>query len=90
MPARRNQRGAGAHRRVQAEGDQGLIHRGRGRPSTRRIAEPVKAKMRRLYEMRYGEFGPTLAAEKLVEQHGLSDPGCNSGRHELQPHAAGC
>jgi len=35
-------------RRVQAAGDQGLIHRGRGKPSNRRIAEPVKAKMLRL------------------------------------------
>jgi transposase len=59
-------------RRVEQEGDQGLVHRGRGKPSNRRIAEPVKAKMLRLYEMRYGDFGPTLAAEKLVERHGLS------------------
>ena len=58
--------------RVQEEGAQGLVHRGRGKPSNRRIAEPVKAKMLRLYETRYGDFGPTLAAEKLAERHGLS------------------
>lgn len=58
--------------RVKEEGDQGLVHRGRGKPSNRRIAASVKAKMLRLYEMRYGDFGPTLAAEKLAERHGLS------------------
>ena len=46
-------------RRVEQEGDQGLVHRGRGKPSNRRIAEPVKAKVLRLYETRYGDFGPT-------------------------------
>ncbi len=45
------------------EGDQGLVHRGRGQPSNRRIAAPVKAKVLRLYAKRYGDFGPTLAAE---------------------------
>ena len=59
-------------RRVEQEGDQGLVHRGRGKPSNRRIAEPAKAKMLRLYETHYGDFGPTLAAEKLAERHGLS------------------
>jgi len=54
-------------RRVEQEGDQGLVHRGRGKPSNRRIAEPVKAKVLRLYETRYGDFGPTLAVEKLAE-----------------------
>ena len=39
-------------RRVEQEGDYGLVHRGRGKPSNRRIAEPVKAKVRRLYETR--------------------------------------
>ncbi|MGQ0554327.1 MAG: helix-turn-helix domain-containing protein [Nitrospiraceae bacterium] len=59
-------------RRVEQEGDQGLVHRGRGKPSNRRIAAPAKAKMLRLYETHYGDFGPTLAAEKLAERHGLS------------------
>lgn len=58
--------------RVKEAGDQGLVHRGRGKPSNRRIAEPVKATMLRLYARHYGDFGPTLAAEKLAERHGLS------------------
>ena len=59
-------------RRVEQEGDQGLVPRGRGKPSNRRMAEPAKAKMLRLYEMHYGDFGPTLAVEKFAEQHGLT------------------
>ena len=58
--------------RMQQEGDQGLVHRGRGRPSNRRIPESRKTTMLRLYEQHYGDFGPTLAAEKLAERHALS------------------
>ena len=58
--------------RLRAEGDAGLVHRGRGQPSNRRIPAPVKATVLRLYETRYGDFGPTLAAEKLAEHHGIT------------------
>ena len=58
--------------RVQEEGDQGLLHRGRGKPSNRRIPEKRKAKVLKLYEERYGDFGPTLAVEKLAERDGLT------------------
>ncbi len=58
--------------RVRGEGDRGLVHRGRGQPSNRRIAEPIKAKILRLSAQRYGDFGPTLAAEKLAERHGIA------------------
>lgn len=58
--------------RVKTEGDQGLVHRGRGKPSNRRIAEPVKTKALRLYDTQYGDFGPTLAAEKLAERDGIT------------------
>lgn len=57
--------------RVQEEGDQGLRHRGRGKPSNRRIPEKKKAKVLKLYEERYGDVGPTLAVEKLAERDGL-------------------
>ncbi|MDR4466366.1 MAG: hypothetical protein MRJ66_19105 [Nitrospira sp.] len=36
------------------------------------VTESVKAKMLRLYGMRYRDFGRMLAAEKLAERHGLS------------------
>jgi transposase-like protein len=58
--------------RVAQAGDQGLVHRGRGKPSNRRIPEPVKTKALTLYEKQYGDFGPTLAAEKLAEHHGIA------------------
>jgi len=58
--------------RVEQAGDQGLAHRGRGKPSNRRIAARVKATVLRLYEWRYGDFGPTLAAEKLTEREGIT------------------
>ena len=58
--------------RVRHEGEVGVVHRGRGQPSNRRMAEPLKAKILRLYAQRYGDFGPTLAAEKLAERHGLA------------------
>jgi hypothetical protein len=49
--------------RVRAEGDAGLAHRGRGRPSNRRIPETVNAKALTLYEQQDGDCGPTRAAE---------------------------
>ena len=58
--------------RVAQAGDQGLAHRGRGKPSNRQIPEQVKAKALTLYEKQYGDFGPTLAAEKLAERHGMA------------------
>jgi hypothetical protein len=57
--------------RVEQEGDHGLAHRGRGKPSNRRLPEQVKSKALKLCEQRYGDFGPTLAAEKLAEHHGI-------------------
>ena len=57
--------------RMAQAGDQGLAHRGRGRPSNRRIPDKVQTKALTLYAQRYGDFGPTLAAEKLTEREGL-------------------
>ncbi len=55
-------------KRVRFEGDQGVIHRSRGRPSNRRIAEAIRGKVIQLYRSQYGDFGPTLASEKLQER----------------------
>ena len=59
-------------RRVQQEGDRGILHRGRGRPSNRRMAERVRQKALELYQQHYGDFGPTLASEKMRERHRIS------------------
>lgn len=58
--------------RVQAEGDVGLVHRGRGKPSNRRHSPAGKARVLGLYATHYRDFGPTLAAEKLAERHGIT------------------
>jgi len=58
--------------RVEQAGDQGLAHRGRGKPSNRRISARVKTKALKLYENQYGDFGPTLAAEQLAKRHGIT------------------
>ena len=57
--------------RYRAEGDAGLIHRSRGKPSNRRIPPGVKEHALELLEEHYRDFGPTLAAEKLAERHDL-------------------
>lgn len=58
--------------RVRAEGDAGLVPRSRGTPSNRQCRPALKARALRLYTKHYGDFGPTLAAEKLAERHGLT------------------
>ena len=52
-------------KRVREEGHRGILHRRRGQPSNRRLAEKVREKVLRLFEKKYGDFGPTLASEKL-------------------------
>ena len=58
--------------RVEQASDQGLAHRGRGKPSNRRIPDKVKTTVLTLYEKQYADFGPTLAAEQLAERHGIT------------------
>lgn len=58
-------------RRVEHEGDRGVIHRLRGRRSNRAIAEATRARaLRLLSQERYQDFAPTLAAEHL-EREGI-------------------
>jgi hypothetical protein len=54
-------------KRVKGEGDRGVVHQSRGKPSNRRIDNKVKTRAIKLYQERYKGFGPTLAAEKLWE-----------------------
>ena len=55
-------------RRLEAAGDQGLIHRLRGRPSNRHLPAELRQKVLAEYQRCYHDFGPTLASEKLAEQ----------------------
>ena len=58
------------YERFVSEGDAGLVHQGRGRPSNRRHAETLRNEILRRYVERFQVhgFGPTLAAEKLAEE----------------------
>lgn len=58
-------------KRVREEGNHGIAHKSRGRPSNRGIPEKVKQKAVNLYREKYKGFGPTLAAEKLSETKGI-------------------
>lgn len=52
---------------VRKEGERGIVHKSRGRPSNRKLSEDVRVKIIELYKEQYHDFGPTLATEKLKE-----------------------
>jgi transposase len=53
------------------DGPEGLVSRKRGRPSNHQLAAGVADRALTIVRERYADFGPTLAAEKLAELHGL-------------------
>src|SRR5664280_321116 len=56
-------------KRYQADGDAGLVHRLRGKPSARRKPAALRAQaLARYAEARYADFGPTLMAEQLLKE----------------------
>jgi transposase len=57
--------------RLRAKGDQGLAHRGRGKPSNRQKPTAFQRQVLALYARHYSDFGPTLAVEQLATHHGL-------------------
>ncbi len=58
-------------KRIRIEGDKGIIHKSRGRPSNRRIPGKIRDKVIQLYRKQYQDFGPTLASEKLLQRDGI-------------------
>lgn len=54
-------------KRYQAERDRGLLHRNRGQTPKNAYAPTFKEQVLSLYQGKYYEFGPTYAAEKLLE-----------------------
>lgn len=58
-------------KRVCKEGEDGICHRGRGRPSNRQMPRKIKKKVLVLYRKYYSDFGPTFATEKLLERHDI-------------------
>jgi transposase len=59
-------------KRVDQEGDQGILHRSRGKESNRAYAQEVRHKVLELYRQKYDGFGPTLYTEKLMEDESIS------------------
>ena len=55
-------------RRLEAQGDAGVIHRLRGHPSNRAKGKDLRLRVLSRYRERYMGFGPTLAAEKLTAE----------------------
>ena len=58
-------------KRLRAEGDRGLVHRLRGRPSNRGHGQNIRKRALKLVRERLADYGPTLAAEVLASEHGL-------------------
>jgi hypothetical protein len=59
-------------KRFKSGGDDGLVHRLRGRESNRRLGQDVRDRAVKLHQEKYADFGPTLACEKLAEEDGLA------------------
>jgi hypothetical protein len=58
-------------KRYAAEGDAGLVHRSRGRPSSRPIPKKTREEVLARVRAVYADFGPTLASETLAARDGL-------------------
>jgi hypothetical protein len=58
-------------KKVRVEGDVGIIHESRGKPSNRRLPKKIKDKAIKFYREKLRGFGPTLASEKLSELEGI-------------------
>lgn len=59
-------------KRYEQQGDAGLVHRLRGQGSNRKIPEVKRDRAMGRVRERYSDFGPTLAAEYLEKESGLS------------------
>ncbi|MCZ4093344.1 ISNCY family transposase [Sinorhizobium psoraleae] len=58
--------------RIKTGGAASIRHKAIGRPSNNRICDGVRDYAVAIVRERYADFGPTLAAEKLAEAHGLT------------------
>ncbi len=59
-------------RRLRIEGPRGLVSKKRGRTSNRMLADDLRRRAVDLVASRYSDFGPTLAAEKLLDIHDVA------------------
>lgn len=63
--------------RLRQQGDRGLIHRLRGRASNRKLPDKLKQETIAIFRKQklarqWHDYGPTLAAEELAADHGIS------------------
>lgn len=58
-------------KKVREEGDWGIIHKSRGKPSNSSLPKKIKDKAIKSYREKLKGFGPTLASEKLLELEGI-------------------
>ena len=58
-------------KRVRIEGDKGAAHKSRGKSSNRKISKRIRDSVLELYREKLKGFGPTLAAEKVLELGGI-------------------
>ncbi len=59
-------------KKVKEEGNAGIIHKSRGKPSNRSLPKKIKGSVIELYRQKYAGFGPLLASEKLLEQDSIT------------------
>lgn len=59
-------------KKYKKHGAEGLIHKNRGRASNHKIPSKEINRIIKIVEKRYWDFGPTLAWEKLIQDHHLS------------------
>ena len=57
--------------RVRIEGNKGMIHGLRGKPSNHQLQEGVLDRALGIVQEKYADFGPTFANEKLRGKHGI-------------------
>jgi transposase len=92
-------------KRHRSEGDGGLVHRSRGRHPNNRLSDKERSEVLSLYREKYGDFGPTLACEKLsddghelssdtlgrlLKEAGLWQPRRRRGKHRLRRQRRSC
>lgn len=63
--------------RYLADGAAGITSRKRGKPANNRAPDDLKLRVLTLLREKYGDFGPTLATEKLIERHQISTVSVN-------------
>ena len=66
--------------RVRGEGAKGVVHRGRGRDSPRKMAEEMEDRIAGIIRRKYPDFSPLLASECLRNVTGSNLAGRRSGR----------